>query len=728
MSTIAEFSVPGVPRKLVSAYPQDAPVPRKGDITVNRTPYGKPQGVPLPGSEKPGYSAIYRNAHHPEALIDTIHPTILTLYDGFANSVRNHADANCLGHREYVPEYKTWSPYIWESYARVAERRTDFGSGLLKLARDVADVQKTDKFGVAIFSPNRPEWVITDLALHAYNLYGVTLYDSLGPDASEYILNLTEAPILVASLNNIPEILTVKHNLPHLKVIISMDELESPIDTPGNTRRSLLKTWTKVQNVALYSFSEVERIGRDALAPHNPPAPTDIMTINFTSGTTGAPKGVVLTHGTAIAGMTSALLHIETAPKRNDVLLSYLPLAHIYERISLCQAMSFGAAYGFLHGSVLELIDDIKTLRPTVFTSVPRLLNRIEEALRAKTINAPGLAGKISRKALKAKLDDMEHGGTGQIVLWDVLWSRKIRKNAGFDRLTTAVSGSAPISDPTLQFLRAAFACNMIQGYGLTESFAIGLVGEPDDKKPGHCGPPVVGVEVRLKDVPEMNYFSTDKPFPRGELLLRGPIVFQEYYKEPKKTAEAMDEEGWFCTGDVAKIDELGRVSIIDRVKNFFKLAQGEYIAPEQIENIYLAGCDLVSQVFVHGDSIQTFLIGILGINPDTFAPFASKLLNRNIPPSDLHELASAAGDRKVRDAVLRDLDRVAKNANLQGYERVKNIVLKIDPFNFENDLLTPSLKSKRPQSVRYYRDDIDKMYAEGELIKNGNGYAKAML
>ncbi|KAK9324695.1 eukaryotic long-chain fatty acid CoA synthetase (LC-FACS) [Lipomyces orientalis] len=726
MSTISEFSVPGVPRKVVSVFPQDHPVPKKGDFSVNRTSYGKPQGVPVPGSEQPGFSAIYRNAHHPETLIDTIHPSILTLYDSFANGVRNHADANCLGHREYIPEYKTWSPYIWESYARVAERRTDFGSGLLKLAREVACVEKPDKFGVALFSPNRAEWVITDLALHAYNLYGVTLYDSLGPDSSEYILNLTEVPILVASLSNIPEILTMKHKLPHLKVIISMDELESPIDTPGNSRRSLLRAWTKAQKVALYSFTEVERIGRDALAPHNPPAPTDTMTINFTSGTTGVPKGVVITHATAVAGMTSALLHIETSPKKNDVLLSYLPVAHIYERISLCQAISFGAAYGFLHGPVLELIDDIKTLRPTVFPSVPRLLNRIEEALRAKTVKAPGLAGMLSRRALQAKLDDMANGGTGRIAVWDVLWSRKIRKNAGFDRLVTAVSGAAPISDTTLQFLRAAFACNMIQGYGLTESFAIGLVGEPDDKKPGHCGPPVVGVEVKLKDVPEMKYLSTDKPCPRGELLMRGPIIFKEYYKEPKKTADAIDEEGWFHTGDVAKIDQLGRVSIIDRVKNFFKLAQGEYVAPEPIENIYLAGCELVSQVFVHGDSVQTFLVGILGINPDTFAPFASRLLNRSISPSDLHELASAAGERKVREAVLRDLDRIARQANLHGYERVKNLVLKIDPFNIENDLLTPSLKVKRPQTVECYRAEIDKMYAEGEIVKNGS--PRAML
>ncbi|KAK9481089.1 eukaryotic long-chain fatty acid CoA synthetase (LC-FACS) [Lipomyces japonicus] len=703
-----------------SAFAADHPIPGKEHIVVIRTPYGKPQAVPVAGTIEPGFSAIYRNVRSQDRFIASPHPAVRTVYDVFEHSASVFADGDCLGHRYYSPQYKTWGPYVWQSYAQVADRRTHFGSGLLKVAHDVAGVQAADKFPVAIFSPNRAEWVITDLACQAYNLYNVALYDSLGPEASEHILNLTETPVLVASLSNIPAILTIKHKLPHLKVIISMDDLDNDNDNIAATsKRSLLKPWADAHAVTLFSFAQIEQLGRDAVVPHTPPSPQDVLTINFTSGTTGLPKGVVLTHRNALAAVTASMFALAARPRGTDVVISYLPLAHIYERVAMCEALAYGAAYGFLHGSVLELVDDIKQLRPTLFPSVPRLLSRMEEVMRAKTVNAPSkFAAALSRRALQAKLDDMRAGGTGNLALWDALWSRKIRKNAGFDRLVTAVSGSAPISDSTLQFLRAALACSVIQGYGLTESFANGLIGEPDDKTPGHSGPPVICNEVRLKDVPEMNYFSTDRPNPRGELLMRGPLIFREYYKDPQRTAETIDSEGWLHTGDVASIDSLGRVSIIDRVKNFFKLAQGEYVAPERIENIYAAGTDIVSQIFVHGDSVQTFLVAIVAVNPDTFAAFAGTVLGRPVNPADSHDIAAAAADTRVRQAAVRELDRVAKQARLQGFERVRNISLKLDPFTAENGLITPTMKLKRAQVVTYFRSDIDSLYQEGSLLR----------
>ncbi|KAK9449899.1 eukaryotic long-chain fatty acid CoA synthetase (LC-FACS) [Limtongia smithiae] len=704
--------------KLVSVFPVTAPIPTADDIISIETPQGQPMAIPLPGTQAPGYSPIYRNVHSLDGLIDVLHPAVQTLYEGFENTVRTRGDAKFLGHREYIPEYKTWSAYKWESYSRVAERRTDFGSGLLRLARDFAGITELTNFPVGIYAPNRPEWIITDFALQAYGLYAVTLYDSLGPDASEYIMNLTETRILVASINNIPEILAIKSQLPYLKIIISMDDLESPLDMPGHSKRSLLKTWTATQDVKLFSFSEVEKMGRDDLVPHHPPLPNGILTINFTSGTTGRPKGVVLTHANALAALAACSCHLAFEHRAQIIVISYLPLAHIYERLTLAQVMCFGAAYGFFHGQVLEVLDDIKALRPTVFPSVPRLLNRVEEAVRVKTVNAPGMAGAISRKALQSKLDDMANGGQGRSVLWDALWSRKIRKNAGFDRLQVITTGSAPITGDTLQFLRAAFACNVVQGYGLTESFAFGLLGEPTDKTPDHCGPPAISVEIRLRDVPEMNYRSTDEGGPRGELLMRGPIIFREYYKAPDKTAEAFDKDGWFLTGDVAKIDSRGRVHIIDRVKNFFKLSQGEYVAPEQIENVYIAGSDLISTAFVHGDSVQSFLVGIFGVNPDNFAPFASRVLGSHISPTDQHALAAACDQIAVREAVLKNMSKAVARSKLQGFEKVKNLMIKVEPFTPENGLVTPTMKTKRNECVKYYRADIDRMYAEGDLTK----------
>lgn len=191
--------------------------------------------------------------------------------------------------------------------------------------------------------------------------------------------------------------------------------------------------------------------------------------------------------------------------------------------------------------------------------------------------------------------------------------------------------------------------------------------------------------------LPDMEYSVDDKPFPRGELLMRGNNMFREYFKNPEETSKAMTEDGWFRTGDVCTIDEMGRFIIIDRRKNVLKLAQGEYISPERLEGVIMSELGYLAQVYVHGDSMQTFLVGILGVQPDMFAAFASKVLGRTIGATDLEAIKTTLDDEKIRRAVLRDLERVAKKHKLAGYERVRNCSLKLEPFTVENNLLTPT-------------------------------------
>jgi long-chain acyl-CoA synthetase len=213
--------------------------------------------------------------------------------------------------------------------------------------------------------------------------------------------------------------------------------------------------------------------------------------------------------------------------------------------------------------------------------------------------------------------------------------------------------------------------------------------------------------------LPDMEYSVDDKPYPRGELLLRGNSMFREYYKNPEETANAMTEDGWFRTGDVCSIDENGRFTIIDRRKNLLKLAQGEYVSPERIEGIYTSSCPYLAQAFVHGDGIQTSLVAIFGVQPDTFAAFAGRLLKKNISPTDFDAIRAAACDTKVVKTVLRDLDRAGKEHKLAGFERVKGIRLFLEPFSIENGLLTPTMKLKRPQTVRKFRQLLDELYVE---------------
>lgn len=192
-------------------------------------------------------------------------------------------------------------------------------------------------------------------------------------------------------------------------------------------------------------------------------------------------------------------------------------------------------------------------------------------------------------------------------------------------------------------------------------------------------------------DVPDMEYLSTDKPHPRGELLVRGPTVFREYFKNPEETGKAVLADGWFRTGDICSIDELGRFRIIDRRKNVLKLAQGEYISPERIENVYLGNLTWLAQAYVHGDSDKAFLVAIFGIMPDSFAAYVSKLLGKEIGATDYAALQAAAQEPKVRKAVVKELDRIGKKNKFNSYERVRGVRLMLEPFTIENELLTPT-------------------------------------
>ena len=531
------------------------------------------------------------------------------------------------------------------------------------------------------------------MACMSQSLFTVSLYETLGPDTTEYIINHSALPCVVTSLSHIPVLLKLKPRLPTLKVIISLDPLTNN-DHPSLTKKALLEELAADLGVKIYEITDVEALGDSFGNPvYRPPAPSDIATINYTSGTTGNPKGVVLSHAAAIAGTSCSIIGI--LPQVNDVYISYLPLAHIYERLTEQGALWCGVAIGYFHGNILELVDDMKILRPTGFVSVPRLLNRFAGAITAATTAQPGVKGTLSRHIVDTKLANLKDpespSATTQHAFYDRIWGRKVASAIGLQRARVIVSGSAPI-DPNIQnFLRVVLGNRLMQGYGLTETYAIALAQQPGDLSTGNCGGVVPACEICLMDVPDMDYLSTDKPQPRGELLVRGHMLLTEYYKNPEETQKALLPNGWFRTGDIATVDSRGRFAIIDRVKNVLKLAQGEYISPERIENVYLGQLGYLAQAYVHGDSTETFLVACFGVMPDLFAPFASKVLGRTLLATDLQAVAAACKDQRVRKAVCRDLDRVGRKSKFKGYERVRNCALFVDPFTVDNELLTPT-------------------------------------
>lgn len=532
---------------------------------------------------------------------------------------------------------------------------------------------------------------LPDLGIASQSLYSVSLYETLGPDATEYITNHAELASIVCSLPHIPTLLKLAPRLPTLKIIISMDPLDNG-EANGHSKADLLNQLAAQHGIKIYSFTEVEEIGQKSGRPIRPASWDDLATINYTSGTTGAPKGVVITHGRAVSAINGGRMSGNVSHK--DIHISYLPLAHIYGRLVDQIALAEGASVGFFRGDILGLVDDMKLLKPTGFISVPRLFNRFNSAIRTATVEAEGVRGALSRHVISTKLAKMSlppGQSSHNHFLYDRIWTPKVRAAVGLDNAHSMVSGSAQLDPDVQQFIRAAFSTRFTQGYGMTETYAVGSVQLTGDHSTGNIGAPTSCNELCLESVPEFDYSVDDKPNPRGELLIRGPCVFKEYYKNEEETKKTLEADGWFHTGDIAEVDSMGRFKIIDRKKNVMKLAQGEYISPERIENVYLGSMPLVTTAYVHGDPKESTLVAIFGIDLENFPPWASGILHQAITAEDRGALVKAANHPNVRKAFLKRLDEIARTHKFNSFERVRNVYLDVDPFTIENELFTPT-------------------------------------
>ncbi|KAI8331068.1 hypothetical protein BC941DRAFT_439688 [Chlamydoabsidia padenii] len=665
------------------------------------------QAIEIPNTRKPGQTGVYRNAQFPE-LVETFSPEVKTMYNIFQYGHKISRDRPCLGRRSIDANGKHGA-YVWETYEEVNQRITNFGSGLLNFINHTVKDSRTKSIPVGIWSLNRPEWFVADMACAAYGMYTVALYDTLGPDAVEYVVNHSELETVICSGDHILDILKIREQLPNLKTIISMDNIEDGAKhiAPGSVSSSaVIKAWAKEKNVFLTDMATLEAEGNKNQRPINLPQPDDLACLMYTSGTTGNPKGVMLTHRNFVSAVSGS--HCSLKGNQDDISISFLPLAHIFGRINDTLAIAFGHRIGYFAGNMNTLLEDIQELKPTVMAAVPRLLNRIYSKIVASTVDAPGMVGTMARRGVAAKLENLESGNGYTHPVWDHLIFNKVKQAMG-GNLRLMVTGSAPIGKEIMQFLRVVLCCDIREGYGATETTAATACNLEGEYQAGHLGAPFAANEIMLLDVPEMDYLSTD-PQPRGEICVRGPNIFTGYFKDEEKTREAIDEEGWFHTGDIGLINERGCLIIIDRKKNIFKLAQGEYIAPEKIENVY-AKDSLVGQIFVHGDSLQSALVAILVPDHETLPNF----LAAKAPEIAKQKLSFAelCKNPEVSRLILEQLTQVGKKAGLHGFELAKALYLESNEFTMENDLLTPTLKVKRPQAKKRYEAQIAAMYEE---------------
>ncbi|KAF5736849.1 Long chain acyl-CoA synthetase 7 [Tripterygium wilfordii] len=640
--------------------------------------------VVLPEKLQTGKWNVYRSAHSPLKLVTRFpdHPEIGTLHDNFVHAVDTFRDYKYLGTRIRVDG--TVGEYKWMTYGEAGTARTAIGSSLIYYG-----IPKGSSVG--LYFINRPEWLIVDHACSAYSYISVPLYDTLGPEAVKYISNHAVVQAIFCVPQTLNSLLSFLSEIPTVRLIVVVGGIDEQMPSLSSSTGVHVVTYSKLLNQ-----------GRSNVQPFCPPKPDDVATICYTSGTTGTPKGAVLSHGNMIANVAGASFVMKY--NSSDVYISYLPLAHIYERANQVALAYSGVAVGFYQGDNLKLMDDMAALRPTLFCSVPRLYNRIYAGIMNAVKTSGGLRERLFNSAYNAKKNAMLNGKNPS-PMWDRLVFNKIKARLG-GRVRFIASGASPLSPDVMDFLKICFGGLVLEGYGMTETSCLISSIDGGDNLSGHVGSPNPACEIKLVDVPEMNYTSEDKPYPRGEICVRGPIVFLGYYKDEAQTREVIDEDEWLHTGDIGLWLPGGRLKIIDRKKNIFKLAQGEYIAPEKIENVY-AKCKFIAQCFIYGDSLNSSLVAIVSVDHDVLKAWAA---SEGIKSTNLEQLCS---DPRARAAVLADMDAIGREAQLRGFEFAKAVTLVPEPFTLENGLLTPTMKVKRPQAKEYFAKAISNMYAE---------------
>jgi long-chain acyl-CoA synthetase len=526
---------------------------------------------------------------------------------------------------------------------------------------------------VAILMRNCKEWVTFDQAALGCGFVVVPLYTDDRPENTAYIINNSGAKILfLQGEDQWQGILEVLDHLDGLTRILTLE----PVTVPAQeTRVRTLAEWIGAAG------SELRKDDGD---------PEELATIVYTSGTTGRPKGVMLSHRNILQNADSALDIVQVLPQ--DRLISFLPLSHTFERtVGYYLPMMVGASIAYAR-SIPELAEDLQTIRPTLMISVPRIYERVYNKIQAGLAEKSSLATGLFKLAVdtgwKRFLHRQGRGGWHpSFLLWPLLnklvAARIMAKLGG--NMHLAASGGAPLPTPIAKVF-IGLGLNLIQGYGLTETSPILTVNPEEDNDPSSVGIPLRGLELRIGD--------------NDELLARGPNIMLGYWDNPEATASVVDADGWFHTGDKARIEN-NHIYITGRLKEILVLANGEKVPPADME-MAIALDPLFEQVMVIGDA-RPFLTAVTVLNAEQWESYAR---SRGLDPARPESLRNPDLQQALCEKLSGHLNE------FPGYAQVRGITCTLEPWTINNGLITPTLKLKRDQIMKHYAADIDRMYA----------------
>jgi long-chain acyl-CoA synthetase len=590
-----------------------------------------------------------------------------TLLDLFFDAIDRIDSPHALRYRVGERDWRSISHR--ELLERV--RRTALGLKALGLERGQR---------VAILSENRPEWAQADWASLCAGVTDVPIYDTLPPGQVEYILNDAEVRLIfVSTPAQLEKIASIWPQVPSLRHAVLFD---------GDSADDRVMTLADL--VKRGAAEEEAGRGADFRERALEASPDDIATMLYTSGTTGPPKGVLLSHNNIYSNYQACASLFEAGPE--DSAVSFLPLSHILERMGDYWFFAKGVSIAYVHDIQL-VASSLVEVSPTLAISTPRLYEKVYDAVRAQ----PGVKGKlvawasgVAARWTEARLAGESPGAlvSFQHAIADRLVFKKLRGRMG-GRLRFFISGGAPLSLHVAKFFYGAKIL-IFEGYGLTETSPVVAANTPSDMRLGTVGKPVPGTEIMIAD--------------DGEILIRGPQVMPGYYNLPDATAEAIDADGWFHTGDIGEIDSDGFLRITDRKKDLIVTAGGKNVAPQPVEN-RVKQSPFIDEVVMIGDR----------------RPYSVLLVVPNGPK--LEEWARSEGIQATGEALLQDGKVRAKiEAEALGglgdfarYERPKKVALLSAEFTVESGVLTPTQKVKRRVVQERFAGVIDRLYAEDD-------------
>ena len=591
-----------------------------------------------------------------------------TLNELFNSAVERFADS------EFV-RFRTADGWKSLSYSEVGDRVKKLALGLFEIG-----VSREDR--IAIWSENRPEWNIADLACLALGAADVPIYTTQARSQVEYILRDSETKLVFASASFVGEVVELASRTPTVRTIICFDDTK-----PSN-----------IGPVRVITLAEVMALGQKASLDYEDSwraaTPDDLATLLYTSGTTGEPKGVMLSHRNLTANVLNGFKALELGQHR-DTVLTYLPFSHIFERGTWYLYAHCGSTVAYAE-SIDTVARDLAEVRPTIMTSVPRMFEKIYARILEKG-SATGFPKRqiffwslnIGRKWAERHSRGLSVGPvlSLQQKIADVLVFRKWREAVG-GRIRLFVSGGASLA-PEIAYLFYAAGLTILEGYGLTETSPTISCNRVGRNRIGTVGPVLDGVEVKIAE--------------DGEILVKGDTVMQGYYNRPEENREAFTEDGWFRTGDIGVIDRDGFLEITDRKKDLIKTSGGKYVAPQRIETM-IKTSRFVSQVVIVGNR-RKFPAALIVPNKELLKSYAEL---KGISYGSYSELLRSP---RIIDLMERQVDKATTGA--AKFEKPKRIALLEREFGIDSGELTPTLKPRRRIIETTYSSRIDELYQE---------------